>query len=616
MKSNVRIGARFLAAAGVVLMTGHLSNAQRETPAYKDPKLPVAKRVDDLLGRMTLDEKIGQMTQADSGSLKDAEVDALFLGSVLSGGNSELPDVSAAGWSAYTERLQKRALSTRLGIPIIYGIDAVHGHNNVRGAVLFPHNIGLGATRNPALVEEAARITAIEVAATGMHWTFAPCIAVPQDERWGRHYEGFGETPELAETLGVAAIRGFQGKDLSAPRSVLATAKHFMGDGGTHNGVDRGDTKGDEAALRSIHMPGYVSAIKAGAASVMVSYNSWNGQKLHGNKRLVTDVLKGELGFQGIIVSDWNGIDELPGDALQQIAQGVNAGIDMMMVPDKYRQFIDGLKKNVADGKVPMTRIDEAVRRILTVKFRMGVFERPFGNPADRGLIGSAEHRKVARQAVRESQVLLVNKNNTLPIRPEWTRIVVAGRAADDLGMQSGGWTITWQGTSGRPTQGTTVLDALKIEGTKRGSGSVTVVKPGDNMSRGDVAIVVIGEPPYAEMKGDRPELSLDPADIAAVKAAKAAGMPVVVVLFSGRPLILEPILNDADALIAAWLPGTEGEGITDVLFGQYNPSGKLSVTWPRSMAQIPINVDPKGQKPQGALFDYGFGLTYAKASR
>ena len=613
MKSNVRAGARLLAAAGVVLMTGHLSNAQRETPAYKDPKLPVAKRVDDLLGRMTLDEKIGQMTQGDSDSIKDeSDVATLFLGSVLSGGNSELPDVSAKGWSAYTERLQKRAQSTRLGIPIIYGIDAVHGHNNVRGAVVFPHNIGLGATRNPALVEEAARITAIEVAATGMHWTFAPCIAVPQDERWGRHYEGFGETPELAETLGAAAIRGFQGKDLSAPRSVLATAKHFMGDGGTNNGVDRGDTKGDEATLRSIHMPGYVSAIKAGAGSVMVSYNSWNGQKLHGNKRLVTDVLKGELGFKGIIVSDWNGIDELPGDALAQIAQGVNAGIDMMMVPDKYRQFIEGLKKNVADGKVPMSRIDEAVRRILTVKFQMGLFERPFGNPADRGLIGSAAHRKVARQGVRESQVLLINKNNTLPVRAASKRIVVAGRAADDLGMQAGGWTISWQGSSGRPTDGTTVLDALK----KDASRSITAVKPGEPMPAGDVAIVVIGEQPYAEMKGDRQDLSLDPADVAAVKAAKAAGMPVVVVLFSGRPLILEPILNDVDALIAAWLPGTEGEGITDVLFGTYNPTGKLPVTWPRSMSQIPINVGPKGQKPQGALFDYGFGLSYAKSAQ
>jgi beta-glucosidase len=411
-----------------------------------------------------------------------------------------------------------------------------------------------------------------------------------------------------------------QGTDLSAPGRVLATAKHFVGDGGTHNGVDRGDTKGDEALLRKIHLPGYVAAIKAGAGSIMVSYNSWNGEKMHGHKRLISDVLKGELGFQGIIVSDWNGIDELPGTPLQHIERAVNAGIDMMMVPDKYRQFIDGLKKNVAEGRVPMSRIDEAVRRILTIKFRMGVFERPFGDPSRRAEIGSPKHREVARQAVRESLVLLKNDNDVLPIRPSATRIVVAGRGADDLGMQCGGWTISWQGGSGRPTEGTTVVDALKTHisrGAPPSGGSLTIVKPGEPVrAAGDLAIVVIGEQPYAEMKGDRSDLSLDPADIETVKAAKKAGMPVVVVLFSGRPLILEPILNDADAIIAAWLPGTEGDGIADVLFGRYNPTGKLSVTWPRSMSQIPINVGPNGEKPQGALFDYGFGLSYAKTAR
>jgi beta-glucosidase len=621
MRANAALLLKVLIVTGILMISGERSTAQRDTPPYRDPKLPVPKRVEDLLARMTLDEKIGQMTQADSGSLKnESEVDTLFLGSVLSGGDSELPDVSAAGWSAYSERLQKRALSTRLGIPIIYGIDAVHGHNNVRGAVVFPHNIGMGCTRNPKLVEEAARITASEISGTGMHWNFAPCIAVPQDERWGRHYEGYGETAELAISLGAAAVRGMQGTDLSAPGRVLATAKHFVGDGGTHNGVDRGDTKGDEAVLRKIHLPGYVAAIKAGAGSIMVSYNSWNGEKMHGHKRLISDVLKGELGFQGIIVSDWNGIDELPGTPLQHIERAVNAGIDMMMVPDKYRQFIAGLKKNVAEGRVPMSRIDEAVRRILTIKFRMGVFERPFGDPSRRAEIGSAKHREVARQAVRESLVLLKNDNDVLPIRPSVTKIVVAGRAADDLGMQCGGWTISWQGGSGRPTEGTTVVDALKTHisrGAPPSGGSLTIVKPGEPVrAAGDLAIVVIGEQPYAEMKGDRSDLSLDPADIDTVKAAKKAGMPVVVILFSGRPMILEPILNDADAIIAAWLPGTEGDGIADVLFGRYNPTGKLSVTWPRSMSQIPINVGPNGEKPQGALFDYGFGLSYAKTAR
>jgi beta-glucosidase len=404
-----------------------------------------------------------------------------------------------------------------------------------------------------------------------------------------------------------------QGSDLSAPGHVLATAKHFVGDGGTKNGVDRGDTVEDEATLRKLHMPGYIAAIKSGVGSIMVSYSSWNGQKMHGHKRLITDVLKGELGFQGIVVSDWNGIDELPGEPLQHIEQAVNAGIDMMMVPDKYRQFIDGLKQNVAAGRIPLTRIDDAVRRILTIKFRLGLFERPFGDPAARARIGSAEHRAVARQAVRESQVLLINRSDVLPIRRTAGRILVAGRGADDLGMQCGGWTITWQGATGRVTDGTTVLDALKKAAP---NASVVKLGAGEPVPAADLAVVVIGETPYAEMKGDRTDLTLDPADVAAVKNAKKAGMPVVVVLFSGRPLILEPILEDLDALVAAWLPGTEGDGIADVLFGNYSPTGKLSVTWPAAMTQVPINVGPNGEKPQGALFDYGFGLSYAKTNR
>src|SRR5262245_17392334 len=397
-------GSRAAAVVAISLLCATRPSArQADSQPYKDTKLPVAQRVDDLLKRMTLDEKIGQMTQADHASLKDpSEVDGLFLGSVLSGGDSELPDVSAKGWGAHAEALQKRALMTRLAIPIIYGIDAVHGHGNVRGATVFPHHIGMGCTRNPKIVEEAARVTALEISGTAMHWNFAPCIAVTQDERWGRSYESFGETAELAESLGSAVVRGLQGSDMSAPGRVLATAKHFVGDGGTKNGVDRGDTVVDEATLRKVHMAGYVAAIKAGVGSVMVSYNSWNGQKMHGHKHLITDVLKGELKFQGLVVSDWNGIDELPGDSLQHIEQAVNAGIDMMMVPDKYRQFIDGMKQNVNAGRISMARVDDAVRRILTIKFRLGLFERPFGNPSERANIGSAEHRAVARQAVRE----------------------------------------------------------------------------------------------------------------------------------------------------------------------------------------------------------------------
>jgi beta-glucosidase len=599
-------------AAALLLPLAESGHALQDRPArYKDASAPIAARVDDLIARMTLDEKIGQMTQADHSFLKSpSEVQTLFLGSVLSGGDSELPDVSAQGWSAHVQTLQKQALATRLGIPLIYGIDAVHGHSNVKGAVVFPHNIGMGCTRNAKLVEDASRVTAEEIAGTGMHWDFAPCITVPQDERWGRTYEGFGETAELAESLGAAAVKGLQGQNLGTPGRVLATAKHFVGDGGTRGGVDRGDTVGDEPTLRKLHMAGYLPAIKAGVGSVMVSYNSWNGQKMHGNKHLIADVLKGELKFGGIVVSDWNGIDELPGDPVQQIERGVNAGIDMMMVPDKYREFIEGLKKNVADGKVPTSRIDDAVRRILTIKFRLGLFERPFGDPSRLASIGSAEHRTVARQAVRESQVLLVNRNATLPIQAATRKIFVGGKSADDLGIQCGGWTISWQGAPGRTTDGTTVLEAIR---KALPGGEVTYDASGRPSDGAQLAVIVIGEKPYAEMKGDRSDLTLDPDDVAAVKNAKAAGIPVVVVLFSGRPLILEPILPDADALIAAWLPGSEGDGIADVLFGKYNPTGKLSVTWPRTMAQVPINVGVNGQKPQGALFDYGFGLSYGK---
>ncbi len=569
------------------------------------------RRADELLARMTLDEKIGQMTQADSASLRDpADVARLLLGSVLSGGDSEPPDVSPRGWLAMVQAYEKQALTTRLRIPIIYGIDAVHGHGNVRGATIVPHNIGLGCTRNPKLVEEVNRITAREVAATGIHWNFAPCIAVPQDERWGRTYEGFGETPQLAVLLGPPAIRGLQGPDFSEPGRVLATAKHFVGDGGTSGGVDRGDTDGAEDALRALHMAGYIAAIKAGAGSIMVSYNSWKGEKMHGHRRLLTDVLRGELGFTGLLVSDWNGIDELPGDRDQQVAHGVNAGIDMIMAPDTYREFIASLRRNVDAGRVPRSRIDHAVRRILVTKLKLGLFERPFAEPALLPDVGSPKHRAVARQAVRESQVLLVNRDDTLPLAANLSRIAVSGKGADDLGIQCGGWTISWQGASGRVTDGTTVLEAIRKAAPRA---TVTHAPDGRIPRDAQVAVVVIGEKPYAEMKGDRPDLSLDPEDVAAVRQAKDAGVPVVAVLFSGRPVILEPILQHVDALIAAWLPGTEGDGIADVLFGMYNPTGRLSVTWPKSMAQVPINVAVDGTKPADALFDYGFGLSYRR---
>jgi beta-glucosidase len=600
--SLVRLG---VAAAVAALAFGHAVHAIGQEPAYKDPKVPVDARVKDLMGRMTLEEKIGQMVQADSTWLAIPDVSKYFLGSVLSGGDSEMPDVTPTGWYAYVERVQKQALATRLGIPVLYGIDAVHGHNNVKGATVFPHNIGLGATRDPRLVEEIGRITALEVAGTGMHWAFGPCLAVPQDERWGRTYEGYGEAPELAALLGPAAVRGLQGTGLP----VVASIKHYVGDGGTIRGVDQGNTEVDEATLRAVHLAGYGPSVTAGAATAMASYNSWNGQKLHGHKYLLSDVLVGELGFKGFVVSDWKAVEQLPGRFADQIERAVNAGIDMLMQPDNYAASFEELKKLAERERIPAARIDEAVRRILTVKVQMGLFEKPFGDPSLLPKVGSPEHRAVARRAVRESLVLLVNRNAALPLASSVTAITVAGKAADDIGIQTGGWTISWQGAAGATTTGTTILQGIRNAAP---SAAVTYSRLGDVAKGTQAAVVVIGELPYAEMKGDRVSLELDPDDVAVVKKVKQSGVPTVVVLLSGRPMILEPILGVADAIVAAWLPGTEGDGVADVLFGKYNPTGRLSHTWPASMAQIPINVGPKGEKPKATpLFEYGFGLSY-----
>lgn len=578
------------------------------------PKHEVLARVDGLLAQMTLEEKVGQMTQVDMLAIKDkADIAKYCLGSMLSGGNSDPADITARGWAAACDAYQAWALKTRLKIPLIYGIDAVHGHNNVDGAVIFPHNIGLGATRDPAAVQEAARVTAEEVAGTGIQWAFAPCIAVPRDFRWGRTYEGFGETPELASEMGAAAVRGLQGSDLARPGSVLACAKHFLGDGGTFGGKDQGDDRCDEAELRRIHLPGYKAAIAAGARSIMVSYSSVQGQKMHANRHLLSEVLKGELGFQGILVSDWAAIDQIAPDYRRDIESSINAGLDMIMIPNgpgtknNYVEFIDALKQLVREGKVPMKRIDDAVGRILRVKFEMGLFDRPWANPALLAKVGCSEHRAVARQCVRKSLVLLKNESKTLPLSKQIKRLWVAGRGADNLGMQCGGWTNDWQGRSGTPVHGgTTILAAIKqaVSADTR----VTFSADGADATGADAAIVVIGEMPYAEMLGDRKDLSLAKEDIAVVKRLKKAGVPVVTVLFSGRPQLIQPVLTESDAFIAAWLPGTEGQGVVDVLFGDYKPTGKLPVTWLRSMDQILLH---DGDRPYDPLFAYGFGLTY-----
>jgi beta-glucosidase len=503
---------------------------------------------------------------------------------------------------------QAHTRNTRLQIPILYGVDAVHGHNNVLDAVIFPHNIGLGCTRNPKLIEQVQRVTAEEIRATGIQWAFGPCVAVPQDIRWGRTYEGFSEDPALVRELSGPAVRGFQGAGLEDPLGVLACAKHYVGDGGTaygssRAGLDQGDTRVDEATLRRIHLPGYIAAIEAGVGSIMPSYSSWNGVKCSASKRLLTEILKDELGFQGFLISDYKAIDQLARNFKEAVGISINAGMDMGMVPENYRAYITDLKELVGEGKVPMSRIDDAVLRILRVKFAMGLMDPKRSQLADRSLwksFGSPEHRAVARQAVRESLVLLKNEGHALPLSKKAARLHIGGKNADDIGNQCGGWTIDWQGRSGNVTTGgTTILAAIKNTVSK--DTKVSFSKDGSGAEGATVGVVVIGEKPYAEGAGDRASLALAAEDIAAVKTMKAAGIPVVVVLVSGRPMILGDVLDTASAVVAAWLPGSEGQGVADVLFGDYKPTGKLSFTWPKAVGKG--TADP--------LFAYGYGLKY-----
>ena len=584
----------------------------KERAIYMDENNPVEERVENLLSLMTLEEKIGQMTQvARDFIISNEHIASYGIGSILSGGGSAPQPNTPENWADMYDNYQQFALSSRLGIPIIYGTDAVHGHNNLSGATIFPHNIGLGAAGDAELVRTVARITAIEASATGMDWTFSPCVAVPQDERWGRTYEGFSENSELVTELGKAAVEGYQGSSLSDDTSILACAKHFAGDGGTTGGIDRGNTECSEEDFRNVHIAPYIGAIEAGVGSIMISFSSWNGVPMHANSYLITDVLKGERGFDGLVVSDWSGINGIDGFyenmTEQDIMEGINAGIDMVMVPDNYVDFISTLTSLVEDGKISMERIDDAVRRILTIKFKLGLFENPYADRSNAGLIGSKEHREIAREAVRKSLVLLKNENRVLPLSKNIKKIVVSGAKADDIGSQCGGWTITWQGEVGDITEGTTILEA--IENTASEETEVIYSKDGSNVPEdAEIAIVVAGETPYAEYMGDDSDLLLDGADTSAINNLTGKGIPVVVILISGRPIMITDQLNKIDALIAVWLPGTEGQGITDVIFGDYTPTGKLSYTWPASISQIPIN-DIDGSK--GALFPYGYGLTY-----
>ncbi|MFH8369376.1 glycoside hydrolase family 3 N-terminal domain-containing protein [Streptomyces sp. NPDC018031] len=592
---------------------------------YLDARLPVHRRVKDLLGRMTLAEKVGQMTQAERGALRTPDDIASYgLGSLLSGGGSVPTPNTPEAWVRMVDGYQLHTRATRLQIPLIYGVDAVHGHNNVVGATIMPHNIGLGASRDPRLAERTAAVTAAEVRATGVPWDFAPCLCVTRDERWGRSYEAFGEDPALVTAM-ETVIRGMQGApdgtDLDRPDKVLATAKHYVADGGTEFGssttgsytIDQGVTTVDRAELEAVHLSPYREAVDRGIGAVMPSFSSVDllgdaagPVKMHAHAELIDQVLKGRMGFRGFVISDWQAIDQLPGDHAEDVRTSVNAGLDMIMVPYAYQDFQRTLNAEVAAGRVTTARIDDAVSRILTQKFRLGLFEKPYADPAHLSDVGSAAHRAVAREAAAASQVLLKNAGGVLPLKPG-QRVYVAGSNADDLGNQAGGWTITWQGSPGDITRGTTVLQGMR----KAAPGAAITYSADASAPTGghDVGVVVVGETPYAEGVGDvgnGHDLELSTADRAAVDRVCSA-MACAVLIVSGRPQLIGDRLAGIDALVASWLPGTEGDGVADVLYGKRPFTGRLPVSWPRAESQLPINVGDRDYDPQ---FPYGWGLT------
>jgi beta-glucosidase len=633
-----------LAAATVAVSLGvvapSLAPAATEVMPYQDSSRPVPERVADLLSRMTLEEKVGQMTQAERGAVTadPQRVTDWKLGSVLSGGGSTPTPNTPEAWADMVDGFQQAALKTRLHIPLIYGVDSVHGHGNLLGATVFPHNIGLGATRDPDLVRRVEQVTAEETRASGPQWAFAPCICAARDDRWGRTYESFGEDPGLVIQM-ETAIDGLQGPPghLADTDRVLATAKHYAGDGDTQYGTSTGDYKIDQGiavtdrqSFWDTSLRQYVPAVKDHhVGSVMPSYSSvdWTGDgvgpiKMHANRELITDVLKGSMGFDGFVISDWQGIQQIPGDYPTQVRTGVNAGIDMMMEPNTAQKFETTLIDEVDAGRVTMSRIDDAVSRILTKKFELGLFEHPFTDRSNIHKIGSPAHRAVARRAVAESQVLLKNRGGALPLGNK-ADVYVAGSNANNIGNQAGGWTLTWQGGSTNQIPGTTILDGIRQAASR---GSVTFSQDASApISRKQLGVVVVGETPYAEGFGDvggplwaydpgdqgkpRPvkDMQISAADRAAIDRVCAAAAKCVVVVVSGRPLIIDPQqLEKIDGLVAAWLPGSEGAGVADTLFGERPFTGKLPVTWPRTLAQEPINV---GDAQYDPLYAFGFGL-------
>jgi beta-glucosidase len=609
---------------------------------YTDPSQPIESRVEDLLKRMTLDEKIGQMTQVEKGSIVPGDITKYYIGSILSGGGGSPAENTPAAWYAMVQGFQDETLKTRLKIPMIYGVDAVHGHGNLQNATIFPHNIGLGATNNPELVEKIGRATAEEILATGVPWNFAPVVAVVQDVRWGRTYEGFGEETELVTRLGTAYVKGMQ--DLQSGDSptqgqtlfTLATPKHFLGDGATiwnsaritnmdvRYLLDQGNMQVPEEVIRQLYLPPYQSAVDAGAMSVMASFSSWRGTKMHAQYYWLTKVLKDELGFNGFVVSDWQGIDQIyPDDYYASVVTAINAGVDMSMVPYDYTQFITTMHDAVSNGDIPESRVDDAVRRILRAKFALGLFESPMPHLKYQETVRSNGHLELARQAVRESLVLLKNENNVLPLKKDTPVIFVAGEGGNDIGLQSGGWTLQWQGTAGSDNEGTTILSGIRalagpktrIEFNRDADFSEFKNANGEPLIA-DVGVVVLAEQPYAEGVGDVADISLTQDEITLLEGTRKSSQSVVVILLSGRPRVITDQLPLGDAWVAAWLPGTEGGGVADVLFGDYPFTGKSSYTWPRTNEQLPINTNNSKDKTgcDAPLFPFGYGLAYGES--
>ena len=642
-RPNRRILLLALAASTVLAGGSSLAQAPVSSVAHPDvwPKAASPAAITDakteafiseLMKTMTIEEKVGQTIQGDIASMTPEDLRTYPLGSILAGGNSAPGGndrASPKAWTDLVDAYRAESLAKRPGrtpIPILFGIDAVHGHNNIVGATIFPHNVGLGAARDPDLIRRIGVATGEEVAVVGGDWTFGPTVAVPRDDRWGRSYEGYAEDPEVVKSYSGPMTLGLQG-ELKAGTSlgaghIAGSAKHFLADGGTDGGRDQGDARISEAELVRVHAQGYPPSIDAGILTVMASFSSWNGQKITGNKSLITDVLKGRMGFQGFVVSDWNAHGQLSGCSNDSCPQAMNAGLDMYMAPDSWKPLYASTLAQVKSGEIPMARLDDAVRRILRVKVKTGLFERVA--PAVQGRferLGAPDHRALAREAVAKSLVLLKNEG-VLPIKPG-AKVLVAG-AADDIGKASGGWTLTWQGTGNKNSDfpnGQSIWGGIQ-EAVKAGGGQAELAPDGKFKTKPDVAIVVFGEDPYAEFQGDVAGLGYqlgDNKDLALLKSLKARGVPVVSVFLSGRPLWVNPQINASDAFVAAWLPGSEGGGVADVLVAAKDGKprrdfqGKLGFSWPKRADQGPLNRGEPGYDPQ---FAYGYGLSYAKGGK